>query len=131
MTETPPTYDPETDVIGSICVAAAIEKGGLAVSSLDAGKVDVGVDSTRLVVFGDSQFASNRVRSGGSLIFFLNAINWLIERDELIAIPPKPLHKMKIVMDAHDLNKLVLAASVGLPGMVAILGALVWSRRRH
>ena len=97
LEESPPVFDPETDIRGSICMAAAIEKGGIAVTSKDTGEVQVGVDSTRIVVFGDSQFASNRVRSGGSLVFFLNAVNWLIDRDELIAIPPKPVHKMKIV----------------------------------
>lgn len=132
METSPPVFDSETDIKGAICIAAAVEKGGLAVRTDDEKEeVAVSLDSTRLVVVGDSQFASNGVRSGGSLVFFLNAINWLIERDELIAIPPKPMEKMKIVMETRDLNKLVLAATMGLPGMVAILGAMVWSRRRH
>jgi ABC-type uncharacterized transport system involved in gliding motility auxiliary subunit len=131
MQQSPPVYDPESDTKGAICIAAAVEKGGLAVKSPDTGEVDLALDSTRLVVLGDSQFASNKVRAGGSLVFFLNAVNWLIERDELIAIPPKPIEEMKIVMETWDLNKLILAATVGLPGMVAILGAMVWSRRRR
>ena len=44
---------------------------------------------TRIVVFGDSDFASNNyfARSGGGALF-LNTVNWLTLEEDLIAIRP-------------------------------------------
>jgi sterol desaturase/sphingolipid hydroxylase (fatty acid hydroxylase superfamily) len=79
---------------------------------------------------GDSAFGSNLHRSGGSIAFFLNSINWLIDRQQLISIPPKEVRKFKLVIQKPDLDRLFFTVVGGLPGMVALLGILVWWRRR-
>ena len=47
---------------------------------------------TRLVVVGDSDFASNNeyFAMAGGLDFFLNSVNWLLLEEDLISIRPKP-----------------------------------------
>ncbi|MFP6906317.1 MAG: GldG family protein [Verrucomicrobiota bacterium] len=133
LQEDPPVFTPGEDVPGPVCFAAAIEKGAVALPgkpAVEDDTVEVELETTRLVVVGDSAFGSNLHRSGGSIAFFLNSINWLIDRQQLISIPPKEVRKFKLVIQKPDLDRLFFTVVGGLPGMVALLGFLVWWRRR-
>ncbi len=45
----------------------------------------------RLIVFGDSDFATNQFAQGlGNLDLFVNSVNWLTNDPNLISIRPKP-----------------------------------------
>lgn len=116
LTEDPIRYTPGVDQRGPIPLAAAIEQPG--------------GPGTRLVVVGDADFAANWLRSGGGILFFRNAVNWLIEREEAVALPPAPVDELRILMDRQQLNRLLLLVTVVLPGGVALLGILVAWRRR-
>ncbi|MFT5122593.1 MAG: ABC-type uncharacterized transport system involved in gliding motility auxiliary subunit [Kiritimatiellia bacterium] len=129
----PPEFTPGEDIPGPVCFAAAIEKGAVALpgkSPASGDAVEVELETTRLVVVGDSAFGSNLHKSGGSTAFFLNSINWLIDRQQLISIPPKDIRKVKLLIEKPDLDRLFFTVVGGLPGMVAVFGFLVWWRRR-
>ena len=54
---------------------------------------------SRLVVFGDSDFATNRwVRQLGNGDVFLNSVNWLAQQEDLIAIRPRDPEDRRIEM---------------------------------
>lgn len=92
----------------------------------DAGK------ETRLVVFGDSDYAANNgFMMAGNKDLFLNTMAWLNERTDLISIRPKNQAAQPVVMT--DLQARVLKwYSLGLsPLVVIVIGVGVFLRRRR
>jgi hypothetical protein len=119
----PMTFDAAQDEQGPVSLAVAVERG--------PGKaIDVEIRPTRLVVIGDSDFLVNGAGSGGNTDLFLNSLNWLLERETLMAISPKPIEGVRLVLDQRQLNWLFWSVVAGLPGLIAIVGAIVWLRRR-
>lgn len=117
-------YDPPVDIPGPVPVAVAIERGPVP-------GVHVQIRPTRLVVIGDSDFASNGGLMGANADLFLNSANWLLDREALLSISPKTFEGLRLVMDARQLNQLFWAVGIFLPGLVAVLGFGVFWRRRH
>jgi hypothetical protein len=122
--QNPMRFDPAADAPGPLGVAAAVERG-------PAGALDVVIRPTRLVVFGDSDFAANRGLAGANADLFMSALNWLLEREEMIALAPKPYETARLVMTRGRLNLLGWIAMGGIPALVAAAGAIVWLRRRR
>ena len=118
----PPKYDAGVDRRGPIPVAAAVEKG-----VVSGAKVEW--KPTRLVVFGDSGFACNSRLAGANEDLFLNAANWLIERETLLAAGPKAYERTPFRMDGRQVVWVFVILVVGLPGCAAALGVAVWLRR--
>ena len=123
LTQNPMKFDAEVDRPGPVSVAAAVERGPVP-------GIDVQIRPTRVVVFGDSDFVSNAALTGGNIDFFLSALNWLLERTELMAIAPKPIEQNRLVLSDAQLRTLHWLVVVVLPLLVAMAGALVWLRRR-
>lgn len=123
FSQSPLRFDPETDRPGPVPIAAAVEKGP------EAG-LNVEIRPTRLVVIGDSDFVANGAISGGNQAFFLGALNWLLEREEMLAIDPKPLEEYRLTVTREQMRSLFMAVVLGIPAALAVLGLLVWWRRR-
>lgn len=121
--QNPMRYDPERDRPGPVSVAVAVEKGPVP-------GIDVQIRPTRLVVIGDSDFAANGVMTGANEDFFLGALNWLLERGELLAIAAKPVEEGRLYMTQRQLRGLFWLVVGAIPAMPAALGMLVWWRRR-
>lgn len=86
----------------------------------------------RLVVFGTDDAVSNR-RIGyiGNFEGLLGAINWAVDRDRQINVPPRPVERFQLALSAGEFMKLRAALVFGLPGAALLLGVIVyWSRRR-
>ena len=117
-------FDPQVDVPGPVPVAVAIERGPVP-------GVHVQIRPTRLVVVGDSQFLSNGGLMGANADFFLNSVNWLLDRGELLALSPKTYDERRLVMDSRQLQALFWSVVVLPPALVAGLGLwITWRRRR-
>ncbi len=86
---------------------------------------------TRLVVIGDSDFASNiHIQNGGNGDLFLNAVNWLAEEEHLINIRPKQYSFRRLVINKNAV-RFIRYSSVGLlPVLVLIMGGIIWWRKR-
>lgn len=116
--------DPQVDIPGPVPVAVAIERGPVP-------GVHVQIRPTRLVVIGDSDFASNGGLTGANADLFLNSANWLLDRNELLALAPKTFDELQLVMDSRQLRGLFWIVVVLLPGIVAGFGfGMAW-RRKH
>jgi ABC-type uncharacterized transport system involved in gliding motility auxiliary subunit len=112
-------YDAKTDTLGPLSLGVAASR-----------KVDD--KSARLVVIGDSDFATNQVLGGpgsdGDL--FLNSINWLAQDEDLISIRPKPETSRHITLTVAQATALAWIDRFFLPGLVIIVGISIWWKRR-
>ena len=106
-------------------VAVAVERGAFQGVANQRG-------TTRIVVVGDSLFLGNQmIDSASNRDFEGYAINWLLDRTELLqGLGPRPVAEYKLVMTQTQQKSVRLILLGGLPGVVLLLGGLVWLRRR-
>ncbi len=103
------------------------------------GPVSIGVavraepsGGARLLVIGDSDFVSNsQIRNASNSVLAANAINWLVERQALIAIPPKPPEQTRLDLSASQLSTITWLIMVIMPGLAIATGVAIHLRRRR
>lgn len=87
----------------------------------------------RMVVMGDAEMMTDQfINLGltGNAYFVLNSINWLMENEKLITIPPKDTLPRYLTMSAGQ-KRFVWALVVGIiPIAIGLAGFIVWWRRR-
>lgn len=109
----------------SLPLAVAVEKGAVKGVVTERG-------TTRLVVVGDSFFLGNQmIESAGNRDFAAFAINWLLDRSQLLQFGPRPVTEFRLALSHAQLQSLQWLLLAGLPGAVLLLGGLVWLRRRR
>lgn len=88
--------------------------------------------SWRLVVVGDSDFATNsQLANAGNANLVANLVNWLGQKEESLGIAPRQPEQVNLVLSAGQLRAIMLVSLVGLPGAGVAMGLLVWWRRRR
>ncbi len=86
----------------------------------------------RMVVFGDSDFFTNgQLANVGNAELFINTINWLVERENLVGIPPKKPEQVRLTLTGSQMRNLSLLVFVVLPGLAVLAGTAVYFRRRR
>jgi ABC-type uncharacterized transport system involved in gliding motility auxiliary subunit len=86
---------------------------------------------SRIVVIGDSDFAGNNALGiQGNQDLFLNAVNWLAQQEDLIAIRPRDAQDRRITLTADDQQRVFLLSILVIPGLVFAAGVYTWWRRR-
>ena len=84
----------------------------------------------KLVVFGTGDLITNGRVDAASLRLMLNAVNWSVDRDHALAIPPRTIERFQLALSASDFARLRYALLLALPGGALLLGLLVyWTRR--
>ncbi|MEI6809028.1 MAG: GldG family protein [bacterium] len=119
---TTPTYDPAIDRKGPVSVALAVERG-------PSGGINIEVKPTRIAVVGDSGFVANGQSAGANVDFFINSVNWLLQRDTLVAVGPKPYDQTALLINDSQLWWIFMLVVIAIPLAVALLGIVVWLRR--
>lgn len=98
----------------------------------EAADNSVKARETRLVVIGDSDFATDSyVFDGANGELLLGAFNWLIERESMLEIAPRAPEQMKLVLSASELRTIYLLSLLVLPGSAVVAGIYVHLRRRR
>ena len=83
------------------------------------------------IVFGDSDFATNRYfYSSSNSDFFLNSVNWLVGDIALANIRPKPIASRELVLTRNQFDFMRYSSWFLLPVLMALMGGFVWWRRR-
>ena len=86
---------------------------------------------TRVVAFGDSDFASNGALGvAGNRDLFLNTVNWLAQQENLIAIRPRDPEDRRITLTADQERRIFYLTVLIVPGLVLLAGVQTWWRRR-
>jgi ABC-type uncharacterized transport system involved in gliding motility auxiliary subunit len=111
------TADASADLMGPVPLAVA------------------GEDSStkgRVVVIGDSDFASDSFfNQYGNGDFFINAVDWAAEQENLISLTPKQTTERTMVLPTQYSLGLILIITVFLiPGLIVLAGIIVWIQRR-
>jgi hypothetical protein len=84
----------------------------------------------KLLVFGTGDMISNRRFDGANRVLFLNAVNWMVDRDVQLSVPPRAVERFHLSLSAADFTQLRYALLFVLPGAALLLGLLVyWTRR--
>lgn len=127
-----PRYDPGVD-IRPIAGMDPPDRLGVIVASERVAVRDnlpFSVRGGKLVVFGTGDLLANSRLDNASLLLALNAVNWSVDRDHQLAIPPRPIERFQLSLSANDFARLRYALLLVLPGAALLLGLLVyWTRR--
>ena len=120
-------YDEGKDIKGPVSVSV------IAIKNLDEvpneGKPSL---KATLLVVGDSDFSNNRYTNfSGNGDFFLNAVSWLAEEEQLISIRPRERKSTPIQMTQSLGNAIFIMGIIVFPGLIATLGIRIWWRRRR
>ncbi len=136
LVESPATAWGETDLLklqqdkaelddkdrkGPVPIAVAVEPSA-------AGSMER--DGMRMVVFGSSGFIRNGGLKGGNVDFFMNALNWLLKRQQLMGIAAKTPQEFSLALDVFQMRGIFLTEVVAIPLVMAVIGFFVWLQRR-
>ena len=96
-------------------------------------KGGAGARPARLVVYGDSDFATNQlVRANSTNAMLLaNSLNWLVERETLLGIPPRKTEQVRLSLTAGELRTVYVLSLLLLPGLAVAAGIYIHFRRRR
>ncbi len=120
----PPAYTPGQDLKGQLGMLVVSER-------VKPANLELSVRGGRLAVFGTADLVTNnRVINVGNLNLFLATVNWSVDRDTQSNIPARPIAKFQLALSQEELIRLRLGLLLGVPGVVGLLGLLVyWTRR--
>lgn len=125
----------DADVAGPVPLAVAVggEESGGAGEEAEGATAPAGPQPMRLVVFGDSDFANNQLLEAnvGNSVLLSNTLNWMVERQSLLGIPPKKTEQVKLSLEQGQLWRLYALALLLLPGLGVVLGTFIYYRRRR
>jgi len=124
------SIDPSRDQKGPIVIGGVVEE------KQDAGEAVGGASNTapkmRIVVIGDSDFASNGLmRSAGNGDLFQNVVTWLADEGDLISIRPQKAETATLLISPQRMMATFYFSVLILPVGVLLTGLLIWRRRRR
>jgi hypothetical protein len=122
-----PTFHEGTDLSPPLFLGWALEKG-----SIEDQRVQVR-SSSRLILIGNVDFIRDEslTRAVPDVDFLLLCVNWLTDREQLLAIAPKAPHPYMLDLTPIQMERILFLTVIGIPLLVAILGTAVWAIRRQ
>jgi len=120
-------FDAGQDLRGPISIAAVATKD----AELAPGANEAKKPKSRLVVFGDSDFASNSffgLQGDGDL--FMNTVSWLAEEEDLVAIRPKDIEDRRVNLTNKQAKMILVFGVILLPLTVLGAGVGVYVKRK-
>jgi ABC-type uncharacterized transport system involved in gliding motility auxiliary subunit len=121
------------DIAGPITIAAAVAQAGPApdAAATPPGEAPPPTPEARMVVVGDSDFASNRALGiPGNRDLFLNMANWLAQQEDLIAIRPKNPEDSRLTLTEDQQAQIGWLTFLGIPGLLFANAVRIWWKRR-
>ncbi len=114
------------DLAGPVPVAVA---GTLGLSAEDG---EVPAEGGRLVVFGDSDFATNQlIDAYRNRDLFVNSVNWLLGDVEAISVRPNTARASRFNPSQDEFATIRYLSLFVLPELIAVIGVGAWWWRRR
>jgi len=119
------------DVKGPVTIGVAGQPI-VAGPSAAAGEGKPDAKKPRLVVFGDSDFATNQMLDAYSnRDLFVNSVNWLLGDVEAISVRPPRSRASRLTLSIEQFSQIRALALFVLPELIAVAGVWAWWRRRR
>ncbi len=135
-----PVLDPAADEPGPVSIAVAITAVPRALPRRDmttltpqemALRPEDHEVKTRIVVIGNSSFASNAyIMLPGNGDLALNILNWLAQEEDLLAIRPKSSDTRLVQISLSQMRDIFIFTGILSPIGILIAGVMVWWRRK-
>jgi len=120
----------DSDLAGPVPLAVAVTASDGADTDDEAAAETA--RSMRLVVVGDSEFSTNaQLANVGNAGFLANAINWLVEREALVSIPPKEPEQVRLGLTRAQMSSITWLVLLLMPAAALAAGIGVHLRRRR
>ncbi|MEI6289564.1 MAG: Gldg family protein [Chloroflexota bacterium] len=109
-------FDQSTDIPGPLFIALAGENS---------------INNSRIVVFGDADFAANALYKQGYGMLLVNSIDWAVKQEKLISLSPKtgtirtynPPGNLGIIL-------IIITSICLMPAFILLAGVYAWTRRK-
>jgi ABC-type uncharacterized transport system involved in gliding motility auxiliary subunit len=119
------------DKLGPVAIAAAVSAPVGQSDPSKPAQPDAPKPEARVVVFGDSDFASNAAAGvAGNVDLFMNTVGWLSQQENLISVRPKEAADRRITLTAGQQLRINWLALAIVPGFIFGAGIMRWWRRR-
>ncbi|MGI8906048.1 MAG: Gldg family protein [Candidatus Sumerlaeaceae bacterium] len=79
-------------------------------------------NATRIVAIGNGNFVTSRYVDQNSWLFFLNAINWMTNSADLIAIPSSRIENTPVVISDEQARFLFILLVIAIPALIGLGG---------
>jgi hypothetical protein len=125
-------YDPDIDTGPSPLMEPQDRLGVIVASERLAVRDNLpfSVPGGKLVAFGSGDMIANGRLDNAGLLIALNSVNWALDRDRQLSIPPRPVERFHLALSAAEFTRLRYALLLALPGAAMALGLIVyWTRR--
>lgn len=114
-----PRFNGNHDVPGPVTVALALSR-------------NVNDRDQRIVVAGSGSFLANTYAgNGGNLDLGVNMVNWLSNQEKLITIQPRAAKDSAVELSKRQLSAISIGFVIVLPLLLALVGGVLWWRRRQ
>jgi ABC-type uncharacterized transport system involved in gliding motility auxiliary subunit len=124
-------FDEEDDTRGPVSIAVAVTKDVKTPPPTAPAEGQEATESSRMVVFGDADFASNSYfHASGNADLFMNSLSWLVEEEDLISIRPREADDRRLTLTAGQTKAIFYLSIVVMPLAIVAIGIFVWSRKR-
>ncbi|MGZ6989030.1 MAG: GldG family protein, partial [Thermoanaerobaculia bacterium] len=123
----------DDDVKGPVSLAAAVEADEPRQTVPDGGAKggEAPKKRARVVVFGDADWASNAgIANAANRLLLSSAVNWALERESLVAIPPKNADQVAVTLTRRDIGHVAFVVLLLMPLAAVAMGIAIWARRR-
>jgi ABC-type uncharacterized transport system involved in gliding motility auxiliary subunit len=122
-----------TDLKGpvSLAVAGTLQLGAPPPPPAE-GEAPAEPTPARLVVVGDSDFASNQlIGEFRNRDLFVNSVNWLLGDVEAISVRPGQARASRLQLTSEQFLEIRYLALFVMPEAIALLGVVAWWQRRR
>lgn len=118
-----PRFDAATDLPGKVVVGCVAERRS-------ASQLGIDIAGGRLLAVGSGDLLANRrLNILGNGLFLFSSVNWLLERDQILALPPRRVENYQINLSQAELQRLALFFLL-VPAAAGALGlVVVWMRK--
>jgi len=123
LSQSAPRFDPESDLRGPVPMAMASERRS-------ASQLGINIPGGRVLVLGSRDLFSNQnLASLGNMQLFFNSLNWILDREQLLAIPPRNIETYQLTASRSELRRIAIWFVSPAAG-TALLGLMVfWIRK--